>query len=155
MNAVTRGSVCLSWALAILPIPTLSAGSVAPGDSAAVAEVVERFHAALAAGDSTAALALLAPDVTILESGGAETLQEYRAHHLAGDIAFAQAVPRSRAPILVRVTGDAAWATSTGITQGEYRGRAVNSSSAELMVLTRTGGGWVIRAIHWSSRARR
>jgi ketosteroid isomerase-like protein len=124
-------------------------------DSAAVASVIERFHAALASGDSAAALALLAPDVTVLESGGVETLEEYRSHHLPGDIQFARAVPRSRAPIKVALAGDMAWATSTGVTQGEFRGRAINSNSAELMVLTRSGGGWLIRAIHWSSRARR
>ncbi len=129
--------------------------SAQTADSAAVAGVIERFHAALAAGDSAAALRLLAPDVAILESGGVETLADYRAHHLPADIEFAKAVPRIRAPIRVTVLGDVAWATSQGTTQGEFRGRAVNSSSAELMVLTGRGGEWLIRAIHWSSRARR
>ena len=143
----------------VLALVASSALPVAAGaqqsDSAAVASVIGRFHAALASGDSAAALALLAPDVTVLESGGAETLEEYRSHHLPGDIQFARAVPRSRAPIKVTLAGDMAWATSTGVTQGEFRGRAINSTSAELMVLTRSGGGWLIRAIHWSSRARR
>ena len=144
------------FVLALLACSALPAAAEAQqGDSAAVASVIERFHAALASGDSAAALALLAPDVTVLESGGLETLEEYRSHHLPGDIQFARAVPRSRAPIKVTLAGDMAWATSTGVTQGEYRGRAINSTSAELMVLTRSGGGWLIRAIHWSSRARR
>jgi ketosteroid isomerase-like protein len=124
-------------------------------DSSAVAAVIERFHAALASGDSSAALALLSPDVVVQESGGAETLEEYRSHHLPGDMQFAKAVPRTRTPIKVTIAGGVAWATSTGVTQGEYRGRPVNSTSAELMVLTRSGEGWLIRAIHWSSRARR
>jgi len=142
--------------LALLACSTLPvAAGAQQSDSAAVASVIEHFHAALASGDSAAALALLAPDVTVLESGGLETLEEYRSHHLPGDIQFARALPRSRAPIKVTLAGDMAWATSTGVTQGEYRGRAINSNSAELMVLTRSGGGWVIRAIHWSSRARR
>jgi phosphoglycerate dehydrogenase-like enzyme len=68
----------------VLAVLASSALPVAAGaqqsDSAAVASVIERFHAALAAGDSTAALALLAPDVTVLESGGLETLEEYRSH---------------------------------------------------------------------------
>ena len=124
-------------------------------DSAAVVAVIERFHAALSGGDSTAAIALLAPEVTILESGGVENLEQYRSHHLTGDIEFARAVPRTRAPIAVTTMGDVAWATSTSVTQGEFRGRAVNSNSAELMVLTRSGEKWLIRAIHWSSRPRR
>jgi hypothetical protein len=41
------------------------------------------------------------------------------------------------------------------VAQGEFRARAVNSVGAELAVLTRAGDGWRIRAIHWSSRARR
>lgn len=124
-------------------------------DSAAVVAAVEGYHRALAAGDSVAALTLLAPDVVILESGGAETLAEYRSHHLPGDIAFARAARTTRSPLRVAVRGNAAWATSTSTVVGSYRGRAVNSAGAELMVLTRDGGGWKIAAIHWSSRARR
>jgi ketosteroid isomerase-like protein len=124
-------------------------------DSAAVVRVVDEYHRALAAGDTAAVLRLLAPDVIILESGGVETRSEYLSHHLPGDIAFARAVPRERGPIQVRVSNNTAWATSTSTTVGEYRGRSINSQGAELMVLTREGDGWKIRAIHWSSRNRR
>jgi ketosteroid isomerase-like protein len=117
---------------------------------------VRRYGAALAAGDSATALDLLAPDAVILESGAVETREEYRSHHLPGDIAFARAVRSEDSPARVTIVGDAAWAWSTSVTQGEYRGRAVNSAGAELMVLTRgSDGRWRIRAIHWSSRARR
>ncbi|MFL5385010.1 MAG: hypothetical protein ACJ8GN_21020 [Longimicrobiaceae bacterium] len=51
--------------------------------------------------------------------------------------------------------GEVAWAASTSTTQGEFRGRAINSEGAELMVLTRERGGWRIAAIHWSSHNRR
>lgn len=124
-------------------------------DSAAVMRVVDQYHRALAAGDTAAVLRLLAPDAIILESGGVETRAEYLSHHLMADIAFAQAVPRERGPIEVRVSGNTAWATSTSTTAGEYRGQSINSQGAELMVLTREGDGWTIRAIHWSSRTRR
>ena len=128
-----------------------------PGrDSTAVADVVARYHRALANGDSAAALALLAPDAVILESGGMETRAEYRGHHLPADIGFARAVKSVRGAMRVVVQGDAAWATSTSTAQGEYQSRAINSAGAELMVLTRgPDGRWLIRAIHWSSRARR
>lgn len=128
-------------------------GSSSP-DSAAVASVVNKYHAALSAGDSTAALALLAPDVMILESGGVETRAEYRAHHLGGDIAFANAVPSVRAPMTVKVVGDVAWTVATSTTQGRYKARTINSVGTESMVLTRTNEGWRIRSIHWSSRSR-
>ena len=126
-----------------------------PGDSSDVAATVEKFHAALASGDSIAALALLADDVVILESGGRESRSDYRAHHLGADIAFARAVPSQRGPTLVSVHGDVAWASGTSKSVGEYRGRPVNSTGAELMVLAREAGGWRIRAIHWSSRSTR
>ena len=124
-------------------------------DSAAVAAVVERFHQALAAGDSTGALALLAPDAIILEAGGVETRAEYRSHHLGSDIEFARAIRSQRGPVRVRLKGDVAWAASTSSTEGQFRERAINAAGAELMVLTRTPRGWRISAIHWSSRTRR
>lgn len=131
------------------------AQSVPSADSAEVTSAVAAFHAALVAGDSAAALARLAPDVQVLESGGTETLDEYRAHHLPADMAFAQAVPSERRVLGVTVMDSVAWATATSRAHGTFRGRAVDSDGAELMVLTRRAGQWQIRAIHWSSRSRR
>jgi ketosteroid isomerase-like protein len=127
----------------------------APSDSAAAAAAVGAYHRALASGDTAAALALLAPDAVVLESGGAESRDEYRSHHLAADMEFARAVREARSPLRVAVRGDAAWVSSTSTASGTFRGRPVNSTAAELMVLTREATGWRIRAIHWSSRSRR
>jgi len=118
-----------------------------------VVQVIDRFHNALATGDSTTALTLLADDVTILESGGMENKEHYRSGHLAGDIRFAAAVPRKRSEVAVTVVGDVAWATSTNTAEGQMGDREVNSRGAELIVLSRASGVWLIRAIHWSSRA--
>ena len=149
----------LSRATAALGMLSLGAPSMRAqsnvSDSVAVTGLVARYHQALATADSTGALLLLAPDAVILESGGAETVAEYRAHHLPADIAFAAAVPATRTVTRVTVRGDAAWVASTSVTKGEFRGRAINSAGAELMVLTRTSEGWKISAIHWSSRTRR
>lgn len=143
--------------LAVLAI--LALGLVAPPlqaqESRAVIDVIEGFHAALAAGDSTKALSLLADDVVILESGGTEDKTHYRSGHLSGDMRFAQAVPRERGEPDVRILGDVAWATSTSVTQGRMGDREINSQGAELVVLARDGGSWKITAIHWSSRNRR
>lgn len=135
--------------------PPATAGSTAQADSASVVSLIERFHAALTSGDSLGALALLAPDAVILESGGVETRAEYQSHHLQGDINYARSTKSTRGPIRVSVRGDVAWASSTSTTTGESRGRQVNSTGAELMVLSRTAAGWRISAIHWSSRAQR
>lgn len=139
---------------------TLSASASTPSvasqsDSASVVSVIERFRAAMTAGDSAAVMGLLAPDAVILESGGVETRAEYQSHHLPGDIGYAKSMKSTRGPIRVSVRGDVAWASSTSTTTGESRGRQVNSAGAELMVLTRTAAGWRISAIHWSSRSQR
>ena len=146
--------------LVVLPLRAQTTGATSAnvpththGDSADVVATVERFHAALTAGDSAGAMALLVPDAIILESGGVETREEYRSHHLPGDIAYARSMKTTRKPIRVTVRGDAAWVSSTSSTTGESRGKAVNSAGAELVVLTRTAEGWRISAIHWSSRA--
>lgn len=134
-------------------VPTSS--SAVESDSAAVLATVSQFHAALAAGDSLAALALLTDDAIVLESGSVETRAEYRSHHLASDVAFARAVTTERLPLQVTVRGGVAWVSLTSTTKGEYRERPVDSAGAELVVLTRADDGWKIAAVHWSSRARR
>jgi len=136
-------------------VPGGSAVHAQNSEKAAVVAVVEAFHAALAAGDSITALSHLADDVIILESGGTEDKSHYRSGHLAGDMRFAQAVPRQRGEITVTIAGDVAWAHATSITQGRMGEREINSQSAELMVLARAGETWKIRAVHWSSRQRR
>jgi ketosteroid isomerase-like protein len=133
----------------------LAPASVLSAQSVQVVAIVDQYHAALASGDSTTALSLLAEDVMILESGGVETKERYRSGHLSGDMRFAQAVPRERSEITVQVLGDVAWAWSTSITQGQMGDREINSQGAELAVLARVDGKWLIKSIHWSSRQRR
>jgi ketosteroid isomerase-like protein len=141
------------WATFVFLVAAGSASRTS--DSLDVVNAVNAYDRALRTGDSVAALALLAEDAVILESGGMETREEYRGHHLPADIEFAKAVPSESGPVSVKVRGDVAWAWSTSVTQGTFRGRQINSAGAELMVLTRTPSGWKISAIHWSSRARR
>jgi ketosteroid isomerase-like protein len=146
------------WATFVFQVGGPSEGAMRPGqtsDSAAVVATVRRYNELLAAGDSLGALTLLTEDAIVLESGGVETRAEYRSHHLPADIEFARAVRSERAVRRVSVRGDVAWVSSTSTAQGEFRGRAVNSVGAELMVLVRTPAGWKISAIHWSSRSRR
>jgi ketosteroid isomerase-like protein len=128
--------------------------NAAESDSAAVAKVVNEFHAALEKGDSATALRLLSSDALILESGAIEPRSEYRSHHLPADIEFAMAVAEKRGPIQVHVKGNVAWTAGTSETKGEFKGRAIDSTGAESMVLTKEVAGWRIQSIHWSSRRR-
>lgn len=141
--------------LALAASMLVPAAARAQGDSAAVMAAISGFHGALEAGDSAKALTFLADDVQILESGGAEDKQKFRSGHLAADIRFAQAVKSIRTLGRIVVNGATAWVVSSSIAQGESNGRPVNSQGAELMVLSKERDGWKIRAIHWSSRARR
>ena len=127
----------------------------AASDSAEVIQTLERWRAALRTGDSAAALALLAPDAIVLESGDVETHDQYRANHLAADIEFVRATQSVHSATRVVGAGDVAWATSTSRTRGQFCGRTIDSVGAELMVLTRSPAGWRIRAIHWSSHRHR
>ena len=145
----------IALALALAAFVGGPAVAAAQSAEAAVIAVVDSYHAALAGGDSTTALSLLAEDVTILESGGVEDKEHYRSGHLAGDMRFAQAVPRVRDAVTVRMMGDVAWAWSTNVAEGRMGEREINTQGAELMVLARVDGRWMIKAIHWSSRQRR
>jgi ketosteroid isomerase-like protein len=136
-----------------MPMPAASPATTA-GDSADVAALVSRFHRALETGDSVTVVSLLADDATIMEGGAVETVADYRAHHLSADIAFAAATQATRSAQRVTVRGDLAYSTARTVTTGTFRNRAVDTASAELMVASRTGNGWRISAIHWSSRSR-
>ena len=140
---------------AVVLTATLAGAGPARSQSVSDAEivaVVDAFHAALAAGDSLAAVGHLAEDVTILESGGVENKTQYRSGHLSGDMRYAQAVSRERGEVSVTVLGNVAWTHSTSVVRGRMGDRDVHSQSVELMVLAREGDAWRIRAIHWSSR---
>jgi ketosteroid isomerase-like protein len=140
-------------AFGILAGPHLIFAQAPNANRSVVLATVQAFHSAIERGDSVTALQQLAPDVQVQESGGVETLAEFRSHHLAADITYAKTVPSDRAEPTVVVSGDVAWVIGTSRSTGSYRGRAINSAGAELMVLSRTADGWRIRAIHWSSRA--
>lgn len=151
-----KPSLRVALLILLSPVTLPGVSSAQQGkDSSEVVATVAAFHQALAQGDSAAALGLLAPDVVVLEAGGIESREEYRSHHLSADIAFARAVAGVTGPIRAVVVHDVAWATSTSIVEGTFQGRRVDSQGAEIMVLSRSADGWRIRAIHWSSRARR
>ncbi len=124
---------------------------VASTDAAGITAVVERFHRALRQGDRTSALALLAPDAAILESGESQSRAEYEHEHLGEDMAFARATTIARSPLKIQQDGNVAWTIASTHAQGTFNGRIIDNMGVELMVLTKQEGEWRIRAIHWSS----
>ncbi len=117
------------------------------------ASVVDAFHAALGRQDTTSALALLADDALIFESGYVErSKMEYADHHLASDAEFAAAVTSVLSKRSNVVNGDMAWIASEGHTTGRFNNKAIDQITTETMVLRRDASGWRIVHIHWSSR---
>lgn len=144
-------SLLMTLTLTLVVAPA-TLGAQEAADSTGVLVAVRAYHAALAASDSAAAIRLLHPDVVIFESGRAETLVEYRGGHLPADIQFAAATRRVVTRETVAVAGDLALYTGESHTTGRVRGREIDARGVETLVLMRTGDGWSIRHIHWSSR---
>jgi len=148
-EALSRRPVCRGVLLVAFLAFTPAASAVDLADDAE--QAVVRFHAALAAGDRAAALALLAADAIVIENGKVEPRGDYAAQHLAADIDFARQVKVDRNKPRTVVEGHTAWVSSVSTVKGEFKGRPVNLVNAELMVLALHQGRWLIRAIHWSS----
>ena len=114
---------------------------------------VDRFTAALSAGDLTAVAAELEPDLLVLESGGAErTAAEYLGEHAKADAAFLKAAHHQLLRRVAHASGDFAWVASESELQVPKDGRPVTVLSTETIVLQRRPAGWKIVHIHWSSR---
>lgn len=117
-----------------------------------VADVVMAFKAALAEGDSTAALSHLHRELVVFESGHAETLDEYRAGHLAADMEFSGSVEFEITNADVLLHPHTALWLSAYTTKGTFRNREIDARGVESMVLVPVDGEWKILHIHWSSR---
>lgn len=137
---------CTAFALPATPVEAQT------GDEDEARAVVEGFKSALRAGDGEAAMARLHPDVQVFEGGHAETLEEYRGGHLGADMSFLSAVETETTWEKIDVEGDLALYLSRFHTTGTFREREIDARGTETMVLRRTGEGWRIVHIHWSSR---
>ena len=139
--------------LGVLSLALVATAPTARAQEPGPVEIVRAFYAALEAGDSAAALEMLAPDVMIFEGGGVEASRdEYASHHLRSDIAFVQSITREVTREMSGMEGEVAWVLGEASTRGTYRGRPIDSVVAETMILKRTPAGWRIVHIHWSSR---
>lgn len=122
------------------------------GVEPAVIETLESFYGAMSAGDAAKAMGFIGPDAVFVEGGRLETRAEYEMNHLPNDIAFEKQVRGRRGQWQVKLEGDTAWAIATTDFDGTFDGSPVRFVSAQLAVLTRDDGRWLIRSIHWSSR---
>jgi uncharacterized protein (TIGR02246 family) len=126
---------------------------VALADPRPAIAVVDAFSAALQAGDLERVRALLADDVLVLESGGAErSKDEYFASHAAADAAFLRDAHVQVTHRSARVDGGMAWVGTESEMHVSKDGVALTLLGTETMVLARAADGWRIVHIHWSSR---
>lgn len=127
-----------------------------PAEANQAVDVVDRFSAALKAGDLHQAGALLAEDVLILESGGAERSRaEYLAGHASSDSAFLKDAHVQMKHRTAHVEGDIAWVGSESELHATGKEGTLTLLSTETMLLRRTPEGWRIVHIHWSSRPKK
>ncbi len=145
LRAALAAAILAGFALA----PPLLGQS--PGAEAEVRAVIDAFRTGLGAGDGDAALAQLHPDVRVFEGGHAETRDEYASGHLGADMAFLQAVESTTTSERLVVDGAMALYLRTYTNKGEFRGRQIDASGTETLVLSKTDDGWRILHIHWST----
>lgn len=127
-----------------------------PDAAQAAAATVDRFFAALTAGDLDRAGAELDRDVLILEGGGAEhSAAEYLGGHAKDDAEFLKTAHQKLGRRLARISGELAWVASESELEVQQDGKPVTILSTETMVLQSTEAGWKIVHIHWSSRVRK
>jgi len=127
-----------------------------PDDAKAAAATVDRFFAALKAGELDKAGAELDPAVLILESGGAErSAEEYLGGHAKGDAVFLKDAHHRLLHRKARASGEMAWVASESELHVERDGKPATILSTETMILESGDAGWKIVHIHWSSRTRK
>ena len=124
--------------------------------AAPAVKVVEAFSTALQAADLGRAGALLAEDVLILESGGAErSKEEYLGGHAGHDAEFLKTAQVQLVHRTARREGGLAWVGTESELHASKDGKPMALLSTETMVLKNTPNGWRIVHIHWSSRPKK
>lgn len=114
-------------------------------------QVVQQFHQALQQGNRDAVLAQLAPDVQIFEGGGVErSRDEYKTHHLDADIKYLKQISSKLLEQQIEIVGDIAYAVSRSQQQGGIKGKKINRTGVESLVLRKQNGAWQIVLVHWS-----
>ena len=155
---MNRTAAMVTTALLLLPVSALSDTPTVdvPETARAAAATVDRFFAALSAGDLERAAVELDADVIILESGGAErSAAEYLGGHAGHDAEFLAGAAITPGHRTARASGDLAWVASESEIAVPKDGKPIAIASTETMVLKSTPAGWKIVHIHWSSHVKK
>lgn len=154
--ALALSSTAPAWAHEQDTKPASAATQDVPAAAQAAVAAVDAFGASLAKGNFTAVEAALAPEVIVLESGGAErSRSEYLGHHAKSDAAFLATAHVMLTRRTARAEGDTAWVASESEMHIQKDGKPATLLSTETMVLRDSPEGWKIVHIHWSSRPKK
>ncbi len=119
-----------------------------------VADFLDAFHEALAAGDSVGVVSMFAEEVDIVEGGNVQSRAEYFSGHFRGDAGFLSDLEREGLFFTARNGGNTVVVISTSRLTGMRGDREINMISAETAVLGKRNDGWMILSLHWSSGRR-
>ena len=133
------------------PTAAPSMEGMQPKAAADAEAVAEAFHAALKQGNRQAALALLAPEVTISEGGQTQTREQYASGHLAEDIGFLKAAQIKPVSMDSMPMGETAMVGSRSEIRASHDGKPVALLSTEMLTLRKAPSGWLITKIEWAS----
>jgi len=127
------------------------------GEAARVEATVRALFAAAERGDLSALDTLYAGDsLTVIEGAGLDRgWANYRDHHLMPELKEMKNFRYAPADIVVRVSGDLAWAHFRYSLKAEMGARAVDNVGRGTAILERRGSRWVVRHTQTSGRARR
>ena len=115
-------------------------------------QVIRSFHQALKSKDKKLARSLLLDKVVIFEGGKVErSAQEYANHHMQADMNYLSSVKSTLIEQHVEEIGDVAVAIARTKTTGTYKGKSIERSGMETMILKKQHGVWKITHIHWSN----
>jgi ketosteroid isomerase-like protein len=145
-------------AVLMLPLTVVAHGTEKPnatvlfsGETSDAAQAVKTFHTALQQGNAAVARSSLADNVLIIEGSGVErSADEYAGHHMLSDMKFLAAVKGEVIEHHTVVQGDVAYSVSRTKMLGEYKGKVIDYTSKETLVLVKNDQGWRIVHIHWS-----
>jgi hypothetical protein len=130
------------------PAAPVAASVVTP----APADIVDAFHEALRQGKREQALALLASDATMFETGYVELDREaYAKGHLSDDADFASVTDYKLIRRSVFQEAQTAWVLTQGSIQGIFGDQHVDLEQTETMLLRQVPAGWQIVHVHWSA----
>ena len=127
------------------------ADSLFVGADSPAGKIVIQFHDALKSAKPKLARSLLSDDVVIYEGGRVErSADEYANHHMLADMKYASSIASETLEHQVMIVGNIAISSSRTKSTGQYKGKPVNRSGMETIVLRKTENGWRIIRIHWS-----